>query len=82
FMLVGLILGCFAAESLVHALLGGPSRLALGQALSLQNLAPPTERPRKQMNEFADRFGRVTEVIPQRLLRVERQAQELPESVP
>ena len=34
------------------------------------------------MSEFAERFERGTEVIHQRLLRVERQAQDLPESVP
>ena len=82
FMLVGLILGGFAGESLVGALLGGLSGLALGQAVSLQNLAQQNERLRKQMSEFAERFERGTEVIHQRLLRVERQAQDLPESVP
>ena len=69
-------------ESLVGALLGGLSGLALGQAVSLQNLAQQNERLRKQMSEFAERFERGTEVIHQRLLRVERQAQDLPESVP
>lgn len=82
FMLVGLILGGFAGESLVGALLGGLSGLALGQAVSLQNLAQQNDRLRKQMSEFAERFERGTEVIHQRLLRVERQAQDLPESVP
>ena len=78
FMLVGLILGGFAGESLVGALLGGLSGLALGQAVSLQNLAQQNDRLRKQMSEFAERFERGTEVIHQRLLRVERQAQDLP----
>ena len=52
FMLVGLILGGFAGESLVGALLGGLSGLALGQAVSLQNLAQQNDRLRKQMSEF------------------------------
>ncbi len=82
FMLVGLILGGFAGESLVGALLGGLSGLALGQAVSLQNLAQQNERLRKQMSEFAERFERGTEVIHQRLLRVERQAQDLPKAFP
>ena len=56
--------------------------LALGQAVSLQNLAQQNERLRKQMSEFAERFERGTEVIHQRLLRVERQAQDLPKAFP
>ncbi|MGC3450481.1 hypothetical protein ACPTGM_33570, partial [Pseudomonas aeruginosa] len=62
FMLVGLILGGFAGESLDGALLGGLSGLALGQADTLQNHAQQNERQRKQMSDLADRFERGTEV--------------------
>ncbi|WPC05524.1 DUF2339 domain-containing protein [Pseudomonas benzenivorans] len=72
FMLVGLVLGTLAGESLGAALLGGLLGLSLGQAFRLQALARQNAELAAQLEGFAERFERGTTAIHERLLRVEQ----------
>ncbi|MEO4047094.1 DUF2339 domain-containing protein [Pseudomonas sp. CAU 1711] len=71
FMLVGLVLGALAGESLTSALLGGLIGLGLGQALRLQQLGADNARLRKELKDFAERFERGTSAVVERLARLE-----------
>lgn len=74
FMVVGLLVGGVAGESLTGALLGGVCGLALGQALRLQMLAADNQRLQQELKGFAERFERGTQAIHARLVKVEQQA--------
>ena len=74
FMVVGLLVGGVAGESLTGALLGGVCGLALGQALRLQMLAADNQRLQDELKGFAERFERGTQAIHARLVKVEQQA--------
>ncbi|WP_043311086.1 DUF2339 domain-containing protein [Pseudomonas sp. ML96] len=71
FMLVGLVLGALAGESVTSALLGGLIGLGLGQALRLQQLATDNARLRTELKGFAERFERGTTAVVERLVRLE-----------
>jgi uncharacterized membrane protein len=71
FMLVGLVLGALAGESITSALLGGLLGLGLGQALRLHQLAADNERLRKELKGFAERFERGTTALYERLVKLE-----------
>lgn len=71
FMLVGLVLGALAGESLTAALLGGLIGLGLGQALRLQQLGADNARLREELKAFAERFERGTSAVVERLARLE-----------
>lgn len=79
FMLVGLVLGVGASESVTGALLGGLIGLSLGQALRLQGLETRNAQLAAQLKDFAERFDRGTRAIHERLVKVEHGE---PESVP
>ncbi|WP_447594637.1 DUF2339 domain-containing protein [Aquipseudomonas campi] len=82
FMLVGLLLGALAGESVTGALLGGLLGLGIGQALRMQNLADENTSLRKELSGFAQRFEHGTTVMHERLLKVEQaQPVERPASV-
>ncbi|MBC9249018.1 hypothetical protein A9179_01890 [Pseudomonas alcaligenes] len=74
FMLVGLVLGALADESITGALLGGVIGLGLGQALRLHGLASENAALRKELKGFAERFERGTTAMHERLLKVEQGA--------
>ena len=70
-MLVGLVLGALAGESVTSALLGGLIGLGLGQALRLQQLGADNARLREELKGFAERFERGTTAMVERLARLE-----------
>ncbi|TNF07651.1 MAG: hypothetical protein EP327_14330, partial [Pseudomonadales bacterium] len=72
FMLVGLVLGTGASESLTGALLGGLIGLSLGQALRLQGLEQRNAQLAAQLKDFAERFERGTRAMHERLVKVEQ----------
>ena len=57
-MLVGLVLGALAGESITSALLGGLIGLGFGQALRLHQLTAENTALRKELKGFAERFER------------------------
>ena len=71
FMLVGLVLGALAGESVTSALLGGLIGQGLGQALRLQQLGADNARLREELKGFAERFERGTTAMVERLTRLE-----------
>ena len=71
FMLVGLVLGALAGESVTSALLGGLIGQGLGQALRLHQLASDNARLRQELKGFAERFERGTTAVVERLVRLE-----------
>ena len=71
-MLVGLLLGALAGESVTGALLGGLLGLGIGQALRMQNLADENTSLRKELSGFAQRFEHGTTAMHERLLKVEQ----------
>lgn len=71
-MLVGLVLGVGASESVTGALLGGLIGLSLGQALRLQGLETRNAQLAAQLKDFAERFERGTRIMHERLLKVEQ----------
>ncbi|MGF0334544.1 DUF2339 domain-containing protein [Ectopseudomonas toyotomiensis] len=72
FMLVGLVLGVGASESVTGALLGGLIGLSLGQALRLQGLETHNAQLTAQLKDFAERFERGTRAMHERLVKVEQ----------
>lgn len=82
FMLVGLVLGVGASESVTGALLGGLIGLSLGQALRLQGLETRNAQLTAQLKDFAERFDHGTRAIHERLVKVEQGERSEPESVP
>lgn len=82
FMLVGLVLGTGASESLTGALLGGLIGLSLGQALCLQGLEKRNAQLAAQLKDFAERFERGTRAMHERLVKVEQGGAVEPEAAP
>nr|WP_064493870.1 DUF2339 domain-containing protein [Pseudomonas chengduensis] len=82
FMLVGLVLGVGASESVTGALLGGLIGLSLGQALRLQGLETRNAQLAAQLKDFAERFDRGTRAIHERLVKVEQGERSEPEPLP
>lgn len=81
-MLVGLVLGVGASESVTGALLGGLIGLSLGQALRLQGLETRNAQLTAQLKDFAERFERGTRAMHERLLKVEQGERSEPEPGP
>ncbi|VXB04141.1 DUF2339 domain-containing protein [Pseudomonas sp. 8O] len=79
FMLVGLVLGVGASESVTGALLGGLIGLSLGQALRLQGLETHNAQLAAQLKDFAERFDHGTRAIHERLVKVEQGERSEPE---
>ena len=71
FMLVGLVLGALADESLSAGLLGGLIGLALGQTLRLQGLELQNSELRKELLAFAARFEQAGVAVQERLRQLE-----------
>jgi uncharacterized membrane protein len=74
FMLVGLVLGALADETLTASLLGGLMGLGLGQALRLHGLARENAALQAQLKTFAQRFEQGTAALYERLLKLEQPA--------
>lgn len=74
FMLVGLVLGAVADETLTASLLGGLIGLGLGQALRLHGLARENAALQAQLKTFAQRFEQGTAALYERLLKLEQPA--------
>ncbi|WAC45786.1 DUF2339 domain-containing protein [Pseudomonas sp. SL4(2022)] len=74
FMLVGLVLGALADETLTASLLGALIGLGLGQALKLQGLARENAALTAQLKAFTQRFEQGTAALYERLLKLEQAA--------
>lgn len=72
FMLVGLLLGALADESVVGAILGAVVGLAIGQALKLQQLEKRNAALTDQLRAFSTRFEQGTTALYERLLKLEQ----------
>ncbi len=81
-MLVGLVLGALAGESVTSALLGGLIGLGFGQALRLQQLGADNRRLRKELKDFAERFERGTTAVVERLVKLESGQPSAPSAAP
>ena len=82
FMLVGLVLGALADETLTASLLGALIGLGLGQALKLQGLARENAALTAQLKAFSQRFEQGTAALYERLLKLEQSAAPAPEAPP
>jgi uncharacterized membrane protein len=83
FMLVGLVLGALADESVIGAILGAVVGLAIGQALKLQQLEKRNSALTDQLKAFSTRFEQGTTALYERLLKLEQGAAPSPaEAVP
>ncbi|MEK8078607.1 DUF2339 domain-containing protein [Pseudomonas sp. XK-1] len=74
FMLVGLVLGAVADETLTASLLGALLGLGLGQALRLHGLERENAALQAQLKTFAQRFEQGTAALYERLLKLEQPA--------
>jgi uncharacterized membrane protein len=72
FMLVGLVLGAVADETLTASLLGALLGLGLGQALRLHGLERENAALQAQLKTFAQRFEQGTAALYERLLKLEQ----------
>ncbi|HBX54386.1 MAG TPA: DUF2339 domain-containing protein, partial [Pseudomonas sp.] len=72
FMLVGLVLGALADETLTAALLGALLGLGLGQALKLQGLERENGALKDQLKAFSQRFDQGTTALHERLHTLEQ----------
>lgn len=72
FMLVGLVLGALADESVIGAILGAVVGLAIGQALKLQQLEKRNVALTDQLKAFSTRFEHGTTALYERLLKLEQ----------
>jgi uncharacterized membrane protein len=72
FMLVGLVLGALADESLTGAILGALVGLGLGQALKLHGLERENALLQGQLKAFALRFEQGTAALYERLRKLEQ----------
>jgi uncharacterized membrane protein len=72
FMLVGLVLGALADETLTATLLGALLGLGLGQALKLQGLARENAALTAQLKAFSQRFEQATAALHERLGTLEQ----------
>ena len=82
FMLVGLVLGALADETLTASLLGALIGLGLGQALKLQGLARENAALTAQLKAFSQRFEQGTAALYERLLKLEQAATPAAEAPP
>ncbi|WP_347505509.1 DUF2339 domain-containing protein [Pseudomonas anguilliseptica] len=82
FMLVGLVLGALADETLTASLLGALVGLGLGQALKLQGLERENAELTAQLKAFSQRFEQGTAALYERLLKLEQGATPAPEVSP
>ncbi|MFP6801465.1 MAG: DUF2339 domain-containing protein, partial [Pseudomonas sp.] len=82
FMLVGLVLGALADETLTASLLGGLMGLGLGQALKLHGLERENAALTAQLKAFSQRFEQGTAALYERLLKLEQGATPAPEAPP
>ena len=74
FMLVGLVLGALADETLTAALLGALLGLGLGQALQLRGAALENTALKAQLKAFALQFEQNRTAVYERLLKLEQPA--------
>ncbi|MFJ3052169.1 DUF2339 domain-containing protein [Pseudomonas nitroreducens] len=72
FMLVGLVFGAAAGESITGAVLGAVMGLALGQTFALHSLQRENASLRGELKAFGERFDQGTKALYERLLQVER----------
>ena len=82
FMLVGLVLGALADETLTATLLGALLGLGLGQALKLQGLARENAALTAQLKAFSLRFEQGTAALYERLRKLEQGATPMAEASP
>jgi uncharacterized membrane protein len=82
FMLVGLVLGALADETLSASLLGALIGLGLGQALKLHGLERENAALTAQLKAFSQRFEQGTAALYERLLKLEQSAMPAPEAPP
>ena len=82
FMLVGLLLGALADETLTASLLGALMGLGLGQALKLHGLERENAVLTAQLKAFSQRFEQGTAALYERLLRLEQSATPASEEPP
>ncbi|CAN7338989.1 DUF2339 domain-containing protein [Pseudomonas sp. LjRoot71] len=82
FMLVGLLLGALADETLTASLLGALIGLGVGQALKLQGLERENAALTAQLKAFSLRFEQGTTALYERLLKLEQGATSAPEAPP
>ncbi|WP_339411680.1 DUF2339 domain-containing protein [Pseudomonas sp. EA_35y_Pfl2_R5] len=82
FMLVGLVLGALADETLTASLLGALVGLGLGQALKLHGLARENAALTAQLKAFSQRFEQGTAALYERLLKLEQGAAPAPDAPP
>jgi len=82
FMLVGLVLGALADETLTATLLGALLGLGLGQALKLQGLARENAALTAQLKAFSLRFEQGTAALYERLRKLEQGATPMAEAPP
>src|SRR3990167_7432389 len=82
FMLVGLVLGALADETLTASLLGALIGLGLGQALKLHGLERENAALTAQLKAFSQRFEQGTAALYERLLKLEQSAMPAPEAPP
>lgn len=80
FMLVGLVLGALADETLTAALIGALIGLGLGQALKLQWLERENVALTTQLKAFSERFEQATAALYERLLTLEQGVTSVPEA--
>jgi uncharacterized membrane protein len=80
FMLVGLVLGALADETLTASLIGALAGLGLGQALKLQGLERENVALTTQLKAFSQRFEQGTAALYERLLTLEKGATPAPEA--
>ncbi len=81
-MLVGLLLGALADETLTASLLGALIGLGVGQALKLQGLERENAALTAQLKAFSLRFEQGTTALYERLLKLEQGATSAPEPSP
>ena len=82
FMLVGLVLGAVADETLTASLLGALLGLGLGQALRLHGLERENAALQAQLKTFTQRFEQGTATLYERLLKLEQPAATASEEPP
>ncbi|MDF3195518.1 DUF2339 domain-containing protein [Pseudomonas sp. 1928-m] len=82
FMLVGLVLGALADETLTASLLGALLGLGLGQALKLHGLERENAALTAQLKAFSQRFEQGTAALYERLLKLEQGATPAAEAPP
>ncbi|MGE6794057.1 DUF2339 domain-containing protein [Pseudomonas guineae] len=82
FMLVGLVLGALADETLTAALLGALLGLGLGQALQLRGAALENTALKAQLKAFALQFEQNRTAVYERLLKLEQPAPSEPPAAP